>query len=311
MNAPVTVADLFRVLLPRNSHNGWLTMLSAYFDDSGTHKSSKIALLGGITGTEWQLNSLELAWRKQPATAAMWSETSTQTLRNVKIELSKEWRRAGLSAWLPALRIRRGMDAIQGAVVSPQVAIVEPRAARRRVFWNRPPRASRAQNIHDPVHPFAHVDVAVVATALGRQEHRFDCVHSSSVTSLGYRNSRRSQRARFFAVAIVEPPRIKPPLLNHKRFKGSNMFSNRHSGTGSGRNFHTILHLHVIRKKYIHYINKLCHTQPYLKSLGPRSCGFDSRRPHQRFREAVMQGAGTRVSPAFKKKATRRVFAAP
>jgi hypothetical protein len=80
----------------------------------------------------------------------------------------------GLSALLPALPIRREMDAIQGAVVAPQVAIGEQRAARRQVFWNRPQRASRAQNIHDPVHLFAHVDVALVATALGRQEHRFD-----------------------------------------------------------------------------------------------------------------------------------------
>ncbi len=137
------------------------------------------------------------------------------------------------------------------------------------------------------------------------------CAHSSSVTSLRYRNLRRSQRPRFFAVAIVEPPRIKPLLLNHKQFKGSKIFSNRHLGAESGRNFHTILHLHVIRKKYINYINKLCYAQPDLEPLGLRSCGFDSRRPRQRFREAAMQGAGARVSPAFKKKATRRVFAAP
>jgi hypothetical protein len=39
-------------------------MLGAYFDDSGTHGSSEIVLLAGIAGTEWELTSLECAWRK-------------------------------------------------------------------------------------------------------------------------------------------------------------------------------------------------------------------------------------------------------
>src|ERR1700716_2613031 len=54
--------------------------------------------------------------------------------------------------------------------------------------------------------------------------------HSSSVRSLGYRNALRSYRPRFFAVHIGDPPRIRPPLLNHKRFRRFNMFSDRHSG---------------------------------------------------------------------------------
>src|SRR3954467_68583 len=54
--------------------------------------------------------------------------------------------------------------------------------------------------------------------------------HSSSVRSLGYRNALRSYRPRFFAVHIGDPPRIRirPPLLNHKRFRRFNMFSDRH-----------------------------------------------------------------------------------
>src|SRR3982075_1936148 len=52
--------------------------------------------------------------------------------------------------------------------------------------------------------------------------------HSSSVRSLGYRNALRSYRPRFFAVHIGDPPRIRPPLLNHKRLRGFNMFSDRH-----------------------------------------------------------------------------------
>src|SRR6185295_2798759 len=53
--------------------------------------------------------------------------------------------------------------------------------------------------------------------------------HSSSVRSLGYRNALRSYRPRFFDVHIGDPPRIRPPLLNHKQLTGFNMFSDRHS----------------------------------------------------------------------------------
>src|SRR5262249_17798736 len=36
------------------------------------------------------------------------------------------------------------------------------------------PLASRAQNIHDPVHHFAHLDMALVAAALGGRDQWFD-----------------------------------------------------------------------------------------------------------------------------------------
>lgn len=51
-------------MLPWDHPNGWLAMLSAYFDDSGTHQPSEIVLLAGILGTEWQHTSLERLWRK-------------------------------------------------------------------------------------------------------------------------------------------------------------------------------------------------------------------------------------------------------
>ena len=68
-------------------------------------------------------------------------------------------------ALLAALHIKRVMDAIECAVVAPQVEIIVHRATRRQVFRNRPPLASRAQNIHDPIHHFTNVDVAFVAAA--------------------------------------------------------------------------------------------------------------------------------------------------
>ena len=79
--------------------------------------------------------------------------------------------RAGLAiALLPARHIERVMDAIQRAVPTPQIEIVEQRALRRQVFRDCPPLATRAQDIHDPVHHFAHLDVAPVAAALGRRD---------------------------------------------------------------------------------------------------------------------------------------------
>ena len=66
-------------------------------------------------------------------------------------------------ASLTALHIKRVMNAIERPVVAPQVEIVVHRAAWRQVFRDRPPLASRAQNIHYPIHHFALVDVALVA----------------------------------------------------------------------------------------------------------------------------------------------------
>jgi hypothetical protein len=62
MNAHVPIADLFPALLPRDHAEGWLAMLTGYFDDSGTH-GGPIVIVGGLSGTEWQLSSLEKLWR--------------------------------------------------------------------------------------------------------------------------------------------------------------------------------------------------------------------------------------------------------
>lgn len=64
------------------------------------------------------------------------------------------------------------MDAFQRAVPAPEIKIVEQRAARRKVFRDRPPLATRAQDIHDAVHHFPQIDTASVAAALGRWNQR-------------------------------------------------------------------------------------------------------------------------------------------
>jgi hypothetical protein len=49
-------------------------MLSAYFDDSGTHDQSQIVLLAGVFGTEAEMTSLEWLWRQE--LALLWQNYS-------------------------------------------------------------------------------------------------------------------------------------------------------------------------------------------------------------------------------------------
>ena len=51
------------------------------------------------------------------------------------------------------------MDPIQRAVAMPPRKIVMQRAARRKVFWDVPPLAAGAQNVHHAVHDRPNVDL--------------------------------------------------------------------------------------------------------------------------------------------------------
>src|SRR5262245_54683936 len=117
------------------------------------------------------------------------------------------------------------MDAIQRAVVAPQVEIVEKCAARRQIFRDRTPLASCAQNIHDPVHHFAHLDMALVAATLGGRDQWFD-MRPFIVGQV----TRISQFAAVVTSAVLRrphrwcPSRIRSPLLITSDSKDSKCF---------------------------------------------------------------------------------------
>ncbi len=72
MGAHVSMRELFRALLPRDCPDGWLGMITAYFDDSGTHTGgkhgpSKIVLVAGLFGTEGRMDGLDRMWKKHLA----------------------------------------------------------------------------------------------------------------------------------------------------------------------------------------------------------------------------------------------------
>ena len=60
------VSEMARILLPR-SCDGALAMISAYFDDSGSHDDSRIIVYGGLIGTEDQWNSFLDKWEAKLA----------------------------------------------------------------------------------------------------------------------------------------------------------------------------------------------------------------------------------------------------
>ena len=66
------------------------------------------------------------------------------------------------------------MDAIQRPIVVPQDEVAMDRAAGRKILGNGAPLAAGAQNIHQAIDHFPHVDGSLAAAPLRRRDQRFD-----------------------------------------------------------------------------------------------------------------------------------------
>src|ERR1700729_3295749 len=66
------------------------------------------------------------------------------------------------------------MDPIQRAVAMPPRKIVMQRASGRKVFWDIPPLAAGAQDVHHAVHDGSHVRPPLTAAAFSGRDQRLD-----------------------------------------------------------------------------------------------------------------------------------------
>lgn len=66
MIAP-SIDDLARVSLPNRGQRGMFAMLEFYFDDSGTHDSSRVAVWGGFVAYKDFVGDFEAAWKERLA----------------------------------------------------------------------------------------------------------------------------------------------------------------------------------------------------------------------------------------------------
>jgi hypothetical protein len=126
------------------------------------------------------------------------------------------------------------MDAVERAVPTPQIEIIVQGRAWRQVFRDRAPLAARAQDVHQTVGDLAQVHRALITAQLGRRDMQLDqCPFRIGQVA------RIAQPATVIASTVFDrphrggSPRIRPPLLNHKRFIRFNMFSDRHSGSAT------------------------------------------------------------------------------
>src|SRR5581483_6132498 len=84
-------------------------------------------------------------------------------------------RRAGLAASvLTAEDVQRMVDAVERPIIVPAAEIVVHRAPRCQVRGQRAPLTAGREDIHPPVHHCPHIDLPLVAAALGGRDQRAD-----------------------------------------------------------------------------------------------------------------------------------------
>ncbi len=75
---------------------------------------------------------------------------------------------------LPTKDVERMVQAIECAVVLPAAEIVIDCAARRKVFRDRAPLATRSRNIHQAVHDLSYIHCPLVAATPGSRDQASD-----------------------------------------------------------------------------------------------------------------------------------------
>jgi hypothetical protein len=67
VSAAVSFVEIVHVVLPRSNVDGVIGMLTAYFDDSGTHGDSDVVVIGGLIGAEKHWSPFEIEWKAKLA----------------------------------------------------------------------------------------------------------------------------------------------------------------------------------------------------------------------------------------------------
>src|SRR4029453_9877046 len=117
---------------------------------------------------------------------------------------------------IATLLVKRVVDSFQCAVIGPQIEVVIDRAFRRQVFRDRAPLTAGRENVHEAVHHLPHVHGACprqscrAGSAVQPVPIRRRSDRSDSAICCG-RNGRGSCSS-----PSGTPPRIRPPLLNHR-----------------------------------------------------------------------------------------------
>ena len=113
------------------------------------------------------------------------------------------------------LLIKRVVDALQCAVIGPQIEIVVDRAFRRQVCRDCAPLTAGRQNVHKAVHHLAHDHRPFASARLAGRDERYH-----QLPFLVGHIARIAQLAAVIAPAIPARPHrcpleSRPPLLNH------------------------------------------------------------------------------------------------